>query len=134
MTKPLRKDVLASIPQAQNYQAAETAMPEIAVEPIATEALKLTALPKNGASFPEIVAFAYSFDGYAYYGMEACAELANKALSAYYHEAVLPDDMTEIRACLFFEARRWMLYGTMPDTKANIYIVALIDQLKKKLE
>ncbi len=133
MSDDTRKDVLSAIPQAQNYQTADVPLPDAQIDPIATEDLKADAFPKQGSSFADVVAFAYHFDGYAHYGMEACATLANAALSTYYHNDSLPEDVTELRACLFFEARRWMLYGSMPDTKANIYIFALISKLKKSL-
>lgn len=134
MNDKLRKDVLASIPQAQNYQIAPAISVQAEITPVATKNLDPDTFPKRGAGFDEIIKLAYSFDGYAHYGMEACAELANKALSTYYHSEVLPEDVTELRACLFFEGRRWTLYQTMPDTKANLYIFALIDELKKHLK
>ncbi len=134
MSKPLRKDVLAAVPQAQNYQVANSVSVQAEISPIASENLDPATFPKRGAGLDEIVKFGYSFDGYAQYGMEACAELANKSLSTYYHTEVLPEDLLELRACLFFEARRWTLYQTMPDTKANIYIFALIDKIREKVK
>ncbi len=134
MSDKVRKDVLTSIPQVQNYQAADVALPNADVNPIETKDLRAEMFPKQGSSFADVVVFAYTFDGYAHYGMEACAALANEALSVYYKQESLPEDISALRACLFFEARRWMLYGSMPDTKANIYIAALIKRLKEKLE
>jgi hypothetical protein len=95
--------------------------------------LSKTTFPKRRDPFNKIVEFAYSFDGYAHFGMEKCAEICNAALSAFYHSQVLPDDIDTLRACLFFEARRWTLYGKEPDNKGLIYIHALIDRLEKKL-
>lgn len=130
MPEKLSKTVLASVPQAQNYQVSVPLELDAELTPLPHDALTPDLFPKRGAGFETIVRFAYTFDGYAHYGMERCAELANKALSAYYHFEVLPSDLTELRACLFFEARRWTLYQSAPDTKATIYIFALIDQIK----
>jgi hypothetical protein len=101
---------------------------------VANEDLEITTFPKRRDPFDTIVKFAYSFDGYAHFGTEKCAEIANAALSTFYHTQVLPDDINVIRACLFFEARRWTLYQKEPDNKGLIYIHALIDRLAKKLE
>jgi hypothetical protein len=100
---------------------------------IANEKLEPTTFPKRRDPFDTLVQFAYSFDGYTHFGMETCAELANAALSNFYHSQVLPDDIDVIRACLFFEARRWTLYKKEPDNKAFIYIHALLDRLTKRL-
>ncbi len=96
--------------------------------------LDTTTFPKRRDPFNKIVEFAYSFDGYAHFGMEKCAEVANAALSTFYHSQVLPDDIDTLRACLFFEARRWSLYQKEPDNKGLIYIHALIDRLAKRLK
>lgn len=100
---------------------------------VANEDLEVTTFPKRRDPFDRIVKFACSFDGYAHFGMKKCAELANTALSNFYHSQVLPDDIDVIRACLFFEARRWTLYQKEPDNKGMIYIHALIDRLEKQL-
>ena len=90
--------------------------------------------PEHGAPFKDIAALGYTFDGYAEHGMERCAEIANAALSAFYHHETLPEDVPTLRTCLFFETRRWLLYDQVPDRQARLYIHALIDTLKDKLE
>jgi hypothetical protein len=107
--------------------------PDLPITLIATEDLDATTFPKRLDPFNTIVKFAYSFDGYKQFGMERCAEIANTALSTFYHTQILPDDIDVIRACLFFEARRWTLYQKEPDNKGMIYIHALIDKLEKQL-
>jgi hypothetical protein len=101
---------------------------------VANEDLDIATFPKRRDPFDTIVKFAYSFDGYAHFGTEKCAEIANAALSSFYHAQVLPDDIDVLRACLFFEARRWTLYQKEPDNKGIIYMHALIDKLAKRLE
>jgi hypothetical protein len=71
-------------------------------------------VPDPRADFEDIVAFAYGFDGYARFGMEGCGELANRTLSTLPGRAALPDDLDELRACLYFEARRWIVLSRSP--------------------
>jgi hypothetical protein len=108
--------------------------PDLPITPIANEDLDITTFPKRRDPFNTLVNFAYSFDGYKHFGMERCAEIANAALSTFYRTQILPDDINVIRACLFFEARRWTLYKKEPDNKGMIYIHALIDRLEKQLK
>ncbi len=104
--------------------------PELPITPVPHERLEPETFPKRGASFEELILFAYTFDGYERYGMEACAKLANEGLSRYYHSRELPqNDLDLLRACLFFEARRWQLHQQEPDTKGLLYIHALIDAI-----
>jgi hypothetical protein len=100
---------------------------------VPNDKLDVATFPKRRDPFNKIVAFAYTFDGYAHFGMEKCAEMCNTALSTFYHSQTLPGDVDTLRACLFFEVRRWTLYGKEPDNKGLIYIHALIDRLAKIL-
>ena len=38
----------------------------------------------------------------------------------------LPDDPASLRACLFFEQRRWNLFGGEPEGRARAYAAALV--------
>jgi hypothetical protein len=104
--------------------------PDLPITPVPHAALRPETFPQRGAPFEALVAFAYTFDGYERFGMEACAQLANAALSRYYRERALPEpDFDTLRACLFFEARRWQLHKQEPDTKGLLYMHALIDAI-----
>ena len=129
---PKPDPVVARLSGHQRLQPEVSA--EAQVNPVANSDLKAADFPGRGVTFDVLRSFAYTFDGYAAYGMEACAKLANDALSAYYHDETLPEDINELRACLFFEARRWSLYEQLPDTRANIYMFALIDAIKQRLD
>ena len=109
-------------------------MADPSVTPVAPSDLTPETFPKRGAYLKDIVPLAYTFDGYAHFGMECCAEICNAALSSYYRTDELPSDLATLRACLFFEARRWSLYDTEPDTKARIYIHALIDAIAEQVK
>jgi hypothetical protein len=91
-------------------------------------------VPDPRADFEAIVAFAYGFDGYARFGLEACGTLANRVLATYLAERRLPDDLDELRACLFFEARRWIVLEREPDTRARLYVGALLTHLGDRLD
>jgi hypothetical protein len=91
-------------------------------------------VPDPRAEFDDIVAFAYGFDGYARFGLEGCGELANRTLSTFLTERRLPDDLDTLRACLYFEARRWIVLEQEPDTRARLYVGALLDHLCDRLE
>lgn len=108
-------------------------LPDLPITPISNEALPTVSFPERRDPFDVIVDFGFTFNGYEHYGMETCAELCNKALSAYYHHDELPDDLNLLRACVFFEARRWSLHQQEPDTKGLLYIHALIDKIKQTL-
>jgi hypothetical protein len=69
--------------------------------------LKVSDLPAPGADWSTINRFALTFNGYEQLGsFEACAEIANARKS---------DTLTDLRACLFFEQRRWHHFGGEPD-------------------
>jgi hypothetical protein len=78
-----------------------------------------------------IMEFALTFDGYEHYGgFEACADACNAAGRRYFTEGPLPGSLTELRACLFFEQRRWHHYGDSPDAETRRYMAALLDGIR----
>lgn len=87
-------------------------------DPIPNESLTTEDIPADDAGWDEVQAFALTFDGYSELGsFEAVAELANRRQ---------PATLTEYRACLFFEQRRWRHFAQMPDEKALEYIRDLV--------
>ena len=85
--------------------------------------------PADIPSFKEVWSriepFALSFDGFKYWGsVEKCAEVA---------QAKRPGSLTELRTCLFYEARRWKLAGKSPDVKSMKYIRALVYAIREKV-
>ena len=103
------------------------------VYPIDHADLTLDHLPHPRDPFDDVVRFAYTFDGYAHFGMEMCGEMANRALNHYLEGQALPAwlvaDMDRLRGCLYFEARRWIRKESDPDTRSLIYIHKLIDAI-----
>lgn len=108
------------------------------VEPIPHEALTREHLPHPRAPFEEVVELAYAFDGYQAFGMRMCGEMANRGLSHFVRLGELPGwlegDLDRLRACLFFEARRWILLEREPDARGLIYVHALVDAIGATLD
>jgi hypothetical protein len=86
-------------------------------------------LPASRAPFDEIVAFAYTYDAYAELGLERCGALANETMARFLAERLLPDDLPTLRACLYFEARRWIVLEREPDTRSRLYVDALLERI-----
>jgi hypothetical protein len=42
--------------------------------------------------------------------------------------------LTELRTCLFYEARRWKMEGRAPDTVSLRYIRALVYAIREKVD
>ncbi|MFN2151474.1 MAG: hypothetical protein ACK2T5_07760 [Anaerolineales bacterium] len=91
-------------------------------------------LPDLAADWSTIGAFALTFNGYEHWGsFEACSELAERWQQAFAREGSLPQTLTELRTCLFFEQRRWRHYGYTPDDTAMIYIRALLAEIRARV-
>ena len=70
------------------------------------------------------------FDGYAAYGDDLAA-LANQAMVDWQEFKTLPDDLTLIKACLFFESRRGRFVDGYPDESDMPYLRALRDAISE---
>lgn len=91
--------------------------------------------PPNAEYWGVIDCFALSFDGYGYWGsFEKCAEIGNRCMNTWKEKKVLPDSLTELRTCLFFEQRRWRHFDEHPDSETMAYIYALVDAIRSKVQ
>ena len=88
--------------------------------PITNENLKLSDIPPVDSEMSIIFEFAQSFDGYGLLGDELCGEIANERRQT---------TLSDVRACLFFEHRRYRHMGDMPDPGDEIYIRNLIRKI-----
>lgn len=87
--------------------------------------LTLENIPGEDASWDEINLFAHWFDGYAASGsFDQCAAIARERRH---------DTLTELRTCLFFEARSWRHGGEDLDDQAMSYIRDVIRQIRAKV-
>lgn len=91
---------------------------------IATSNLRLEHLPGPEADEEELERFALTFHGYAAFPDELCGTIANARL----HRSI-----DEIRACLFFEFRRYRHGGWGPSEEDARYLRVLVEKLRKRL-
>lgn len=83
-------------------------------------------VPSFKEAWSRIEPFALTFDGFRYWGsVEKCAEVA---------QGKSPGSLTELRTCLFYEARRWNLAGKAPDTQSMRFIRALVYAIREKVD
>ena len=100
---------------------------------ILNEDLKLKDLPENVTPLNIFWSFCHTFNGYeAFNGMD-CGLMANAALQTWEKERRLPQDLSELRGCLFFEARRWRHYGYDPDPQTLVYLKELLEAVPQIL-
>ena len=93
-------------------------------------------VPGVDAPWPDIFMFALTFDGYqALGGNGPCGELANRTQEYFRARGTLPTDLdlTGLRACLFFEQRRWHHFGDTPGPEARRYFGALLDAIRERV-
>lgn len=92
--------------------------------------LTLSSSPDSDASWsPDITEFALTFDGYAAFGGQV-GDLANATLEKWEQTRELPRNLIALRACLFFEQRRYRHFGHEPGEDAMPYIRALIKAIR----
>ena len=85
----------------------------------------LDQIPLETADWDEINGFAHTFDGYTESGsFERCAEIAHQRRH---------DTLTELRTCLFFEARAWRHDGGEPGENDMVYLRGLVRQIRQKV-
>lgn len=88
------------------------------------------AIPTFNADWNTIGRFALTFNGYAHWGsMEKCVEVAKQWERLWQEQATLPDTLTNLRTCLFFEQRSWRHMGYVPSEQAMVYIHALVEMI-----
>ena len=101
---------------------------------IANEDLKQSDVPPSNAGWSAIGRFALTFNGYERWGsFDKCAEVANLAAQTFRESGSLPESLTELRTCLFFEQRRWHHFGFDPDEKSMKYISALVEEIRRSV-
>ncbi len=83
----------------------------------------------NAPWMPDIAEFALTFDGYLALG-DRVGDLANGTEHEWSENRSLPDDLVELRSCLFFEQRRYRHFGWDPDEEAMVYIRALVEAIR----
>ncbi len=88
-----------------------------------------SAVPDSPDDRTRFEAFALSFDGYAHWG-DRCATLAEAAAAAFHSRGILPTDLSDLRACLFYEHQRLHWQSTAADDAGRAYVRALLDAIQ----
>jgi hypothetical protein len=84
--------------------------------------LQFSEIPSPEADYVDISEFALTFDGY---DLPNCADLANSRSA---------ETLSELRAVLFFEQRRFRHFGYFPKGEDLEYIRTLIQEIRVKVE
>lgn len=109
--------------------------PAWGIRPIPSVSLTVGDLPRSDASEGDYHRFALSFNGYKQMGsFRRCARIANEAAEHWRANGELSTTLDELRACLFFEQRRWHHFGYGFDDAAFAYVRALVARLRQILE
>jgi hypothetical protein len=110
-------------PRPDQHRAREIANLELTPEDIPAP---------NADYYPVVSEFALTFNGYVHYP-DTCGDIANRALERYDDCGAVPDSLSELRACLFYEQRRWRHFDEDPDPEALEYIHALVEAIRTKV-
>jgi hypothetical protein len=87
--------------------------------------LRSSRLPTIADGLQALMDFAHTFDGYGYWGdVGKCADIANSKRH---------NTLTELRTCLFFEARRQRHGGTSPTAEELAYMYDLVEQVRARV-
>lgn len=102
---------------------------------ISNRELTLDQLPLPDAGWYEIGWFALTFNGYDHWGsFDACGDVSENCRKAFLAGEGLSKNLTVLRTSLFFEQRRWRHYGYAPDETGIVYIKALVEGIRKKIQ
>ena len=91
-------------------------------------------VPSSRASWKKILPFALTFDGYEQWGdFEKCQEIAKLGIISYRTQKSFTQSLTDLRTCLFYEARRWRHLEKNPNKNGMEYIHALLDAIRVRV-
>lgn len=91
-------------------------------------------IPSNGATWKKILPFALTFNGSEYWGsFEKCREVAKVGIASYRDKKPFTQSLTDLRTCLFYEARRWNHLEKSPNKMGMAYIHALLDAIRVRV-
>jgi hypothetical protein len=87
-------------------------------------------VPRRGASWSKIMPFAGTFNAYEQLqGFEPAAFAANQKA-----RNLLACTLTDRRAALFFEYRRYNHFGYEPDAPAMVHLHALVEEIRRRIQ
>ena len=94
---------------------------------ISSGELRVHDLPTTYGDWSDYARFAVTFSPK---DREGCAEFAASAFANWRRTSNVPRTLQELRACLWFEQRRWRFMGREPDAEGMQYAAALIRAMR----
>jgi hypothetical protein len=92
-------------------------------------------IPSRRAAWKNILPFAHTFNGYEHWGsVKKCREVAKQGIILHKSNQDLEQSLTDLRTCLFFEARRWRHLEKAPNKAALEYVHALVEAIRVRVE
>jgi hypothetical protein len=105
------------------------------MDKIPNSQLHMEDIPSRRASWIKIVPFALSFNGYEHCGsVQKCRDVAKKGVTRHKENQDLNQSLTDLRTCLFFEARRWKHLEKKPTASGLRYIRALLEAIRVRVQ
>ena len=91
-------------------------------------------IPPKRASWSKIESFALTYNGYTQWGsFKKCREVAKQGIGQYKENKELNQSLTDLRTCLFFEARRWKHFEKTPNKNGLNYVHALVEAIRTRV-
>ncbi|MBM3179627.1 MAG: hypothetical protein FJZ86_04660 [Chloroflexi bacterium] len=91
-------------------------------------------IPSRRAGWSKIEIFALTYNGYTQWGsFKKCREVAKQGINLYKGKKELTQSLTDLRTCLFFEARRWKHYEENPTKKGMEYVHILVEAIRVRV-
>ena len=88
-------------------------------------------LPPQNVEWSTLQLFALTFNGYNHWGsFEKCAEISYRYSEQYREKHLLPESLTDLRTCLFFEQRACRHGGHDPDAETMAYLHAIVEAIR----
>jgi hypothetical protein len=91
-------------------------------------------IPSRRSSWKKIEPFAFTFNGYDHWGsFKKCREIAQLGVANYRNHLNFDQSLTDLRTCLFFEARRWKHFEKKPSKNGMEYIHLILDAIRARV-
>jgi hypothetical protein len=97
---------------------------------IQTGELRETDLPPAYGDWSDYARFTVTFSPH---DRDLCSEMGADAFARWRRTGDVPRRLEDLRACLWFEQRRWRFVGREPDTEGMRYVGALIRAMRTQL-
>jgi hypothetical protein len=92
-------------------------------------------IPSRRASWNKIIPFAHTFNGYEHWGsVKKCREVARQGIVLHKSNQDMHQSLTDLRTCLFFEARRWKHLEKNPSKAGLVYVHALVEAIRVRVQ